>query len=137
VIIAYDILLCALVVLYAIRQLRSFPWSIPTQGLTSLTWIIVQGNLAHFFIALSCIILSSLYGIITLNMQNQIPFQFLYQISELVLSAMTGPRMIISLRKSYSIALESGTAGTNEITTVVFASAPQQSQSEQTTSLPA
>ncbi|EIW83253.1 hypothetical protein CONPUDRAFT_71844 [Coniophora puteana RWD-64-598 SS2] len=85
---------------YSIKQTPISLWRTPSQGAVNLTWIIVRDNLSYFFIALASMVIA---------MMTEIP-----SLNEAVLLTMAGPWMMISLRRSYSVALELGTVGSNE-----------------------
>ncbi|EIW86013.1 hypothetical protein CONPUDRAFT_68639 [Coniophora puteana RWD-64-598 SS2] len=120
----FEIVLCGFILNYAVKNLSVSLWSVPAHATASLTWIIVRDNLVYFFIALATLLLSSI---------NLIPIisEAINSVAEVTLLSMAGPRMIISLRKSYLMALESGTAGSNELTTVAFnGAAPSQAEND-------
>ncbi|EIW86016.1 hypothetical protein CONPUDRAFT_133662 [Coniophora puteana RWD-64-598 SS2] len=126
-VLAYEVILCALALRHAFKNLSVSAWREPARAAVGLGSIIVRDNLVYFFIVLVSLTLSSVNFVPALS--NSIAYVGLEKLMQLTLVTMVGPWMIISLRKSYEKGAAAGIHSSSELT-MSFAAAAMPSDDE-------
>ncbi|EIW78858.1 hypothetical protein CONPUDRAFT_145129 [Coniophora puteana RWD-64-598 SS2] len=126
---AYEFILGSFALAYASRQLpySSSLWINPARSVNALMWVICRDHLAYIFGFFFVILLTIISHCLKLNFV----ISGMEKVPQILLFAVIGPWMIISLRRSYERNLDEMAMDNNGLTVIVFASVTDAGQSAQ------